>query len=390
MTFFRHGCKPFLLICLIFLTAQSFSHQTPLESHFDFTYQVRIASVPKEAGELEIWVPIAKSDQYQKILNYQINSPYPYQLLEDPEYGNKILHLSFDKPPAQPFNLQIRYEVQVHGEKRTYEELKKQEFSDETLKEGQENFKLYLTSQSLLVINDRVRKIAWEVTKNKKNDLEKAKAIYDYVIDHMVYDKSGKGWGQGSTVYACEYGRGNCTDFHSLFISLARAIGIPARFKIGAQVPDDKKEGTIGYHCWAEFFLPKKGWIPVDTSEAWKHPELRDFYFGSHDPGKFFISLGRDISLKPAQKGDPVNIFIYPYVEIDGKPFESVESQFLFKNKVDYVTKSVHLQTYHLNAEGILARKPARNSSEVARSHFLISNQEVNKEQKEVSNEKVF
>lgn len=305
----------------------------PPVNQFSFTYQVRVNGIPKDSNDFKIWVPLAQSDAYQKILDFKIKSPYPYQIFEETQYGNKILYLSFEKPPEENLEFEVQYDVTVQGEKRTYDDLKKMGLSNEQVNEAREKMRLYLSSQRLLVINDKIREIAREVTEGKPEDLEKARAIYDYVISYMKYDKTGEGWGKGSTVHACEVGKGNCTDFHSLFISLARASGIPARFKIGAQIPLNQPEGTIGYHCWAEFYLSDAGWIPVDTSEAWKHPELREFYFGSHDPGKFYISLGRDIELNPAQKGEPINIFLQPYIEINGKPFDSVQSQFYFKNK---------------------------------------------------------
>ena len=70
-------------------------------------------------------------------------------------------------------------------------------------------------------------------TANAATDEEKARAIYDYVLSNMRYDKSGTGWGHGDTLYACSAKKGNCTDFHSLFISMARSQHIPARFEIG-------------------------------------------------------------------------------------------------------------------------------------------------------------
>jgi transglutaminase-like putative cysteine protease len=299
------------------------------ETRFNFIYQVRVDSIPAGTREVKIWVPLAQSDAYQKILNLEVLSPVDYEIREDPQYGNKILFLTLRNPRTERLTFDIRYEVEVRGEKRSFADLLRMN-PDTAPSPGPGKMDLFLASQKLLVIDDRIRKMAREITKGKKSDLEKAKAIYDYVIQTMVYDKSGQGWGRGSTVHACEVRKGNCTDFHSLFIAMARASGIPSRFKIGAQIPADQPEGAIGYHCWAEFYLPETGWVPVDASEAWKHPELKEFYFGSHDPRKFFINLGRDISL-PAAQGEPVNIFIYPYVELDGKPFQSAGSQFTFK-----------------------------------------------------------
>jgi hypothetical protein len=98
-------------------------------------------------------------------------------------------------------------------------------------------------------------------------------------------------------LYACDAKKGNCTDFHSLFIAMARSQGIPARFEIGFPLPADKQSSEIaGYHCWSDFYVDGKGWIPVDISEAWKHQEKRDYFFGAHDVNRVQFNTGRDLT----------------------------------------------------------------------------------------------
>ncbi len=114
---------------------------------------------------------------------------------------------------------------------------------------------------------------------------------------------------------------------------MMRAVGIPARFEIGFPLPADQHDGAVpGYHCWAEFYVQPFGWIPVDASEAWKHPDKKDYFFGAHDDNRLQFTVGRDIRLDPPQQGDPLNYFIYPYAELDGKPF-AVESKFSFQDR---------------------------------------------------------
>jgi transglutaminase-like putative cysteine protease len=169
------------------------------------------------------------------------------------------------------------------------------------------------------------------VTEGKTTPLDKARAIYDYVFTTMRYDKSGTGWGRGDVLYACDARKGNCTDFHSLFIAMARSQGIPARFEIGFPLPPDKHSAEIaGYHCWSDFFEPQHGWVPVDISEAWKHQEKRDYFFGAHDVNRVQFTMGRDLRLSPAQDGPPLNYFVYPYVEVAGKEYSNVSLAFSF------------------------------------------------------------
>src|SRR5262249_52370761 len=139
-----------------------------------------------------------------------------------------------------------------------------------------------------------------------ENKLALARQLYDIVDDHVVYKKEGKGWGRGDTNWVCDNGYGNCTDFHSLFISLARSQGLPSRFEIGFSIPTDKPKGPIaGYHCWAWFHLKENGWIPVDISEADKHPELKEYYFGNLTADRMLFSVGRDLELEPKSEQPP-------------------------------------------------------------------------------------
>jgi transglutaminase-like putative cysteine protease len=188
----------------------------------------------------------------------------------------------------------------------------------------------YLRPEKLVPINETFRTLAQKAATGKNDDLERAKALYDHVIGRMRYDKSGTGWGRGDALYACDVRTGNCTDFHAYFIALARSIGIPARFAIGATIPADKNEGTIdGYHCWAEF-LADGHWVPVDISEAWKNPKLADYYFGHNPANRFELTKGRDLVVDPAPASGPINFLVYPLLEMNGEVIKP-ETTFTFR-----------------------------------------------------------
>jgi hypothetical protein len=157
------------------------------------------------------------------------------------------------------------------------------------------------------------------VINNKQADspLTKARALYDHIIDEMRYAKEGV-YGTGDANYACDSKSGNCTEFHSYFISLARSAGIPARFAVGAAIPSERDEGGVdGYHCWAEFYAEGKWW-PVDISEARHHPANR-----------IEFSKGRQIFPDPGPESGPINFLAYPVFEVNGIP-DKVETEFTF------------------------------------------------------------
>ncbi len=286
-----------------------------------FTYQVRINQLPQQAGTIDVWVPLAKTTSEQQILRRQVHASVPYTIGQDSEYGNDILHFALQPPLPANFEVSIDYHARLPGDGTATAE------PPPTLEELQRS----LTAGGLVIIDDEIRGRAAHATAGRAASVDRARGIYDAVIQQVKYDKSVPGWGRGDTRRVCLLGVGNCTDFHSLFISMARASRIPARFKIGVVIPPESAGMIPGYHCWAEFYAPGQGWVPVDASEAWKRPELRDYYFGARDANRLLLSVGRDIHLVPRQRNGPVNIFFYPYIEIDGAVFDHVETQLLFQ-----------------------------------------------------------
>jgi transglutaminase-like putative cysteine protease len=190
--------------------------------------------------------------------------------------------------------------------------------------------KEYLKPSKLVPADERFFKIVNDIIADKSTDLVRARGIYDHIIDHMRYMKYGEGWGKGDALYACNSLYGNCTDFHSYFIALARAAGIPARFAIGAAVPSERDEGGVdGYHCWAEFYAEGKWW-PVDISEGDKYTELSIYYFGHHPANRVEFTKGRDLMVEPMPESGPINFLAYPLLEIDSVPVK-VQKSFTFQ-----------------------------------------------------------
>ena len=137
-------------------------------------------------------------------------------------------------------------------------------------------------------------------------------------------------FGNGNSIYACDIGVGNCTDYHSYFMSLGRTMDIPIRFHMGFSIPE-KEEGVVGgYHCWADYYVDNEGWYPVDISEADKKPNKSDYFFGTICNNRVEMIIGRDILLEGYE---PIiaNLFIYPLLEIDDKSSRAFKKQFLYK-----------------------------------------------------------
>lgn len=273
------------------------------EDEFMFYYKV---TLPEIDGKGEIWIPIAETDQFQDVKLLSVNIPTKEKYLTDDKFGNKVLYLNLDKRHSHK-EISLSYSV------------KRLEKSPYPGKKG-ENLDQYLKANTLIPVGKRFKEIALTAIGNKtKNDpLIKARALYDHVIDSMKYIKNEEGtFGTGDAVYACDAQSGNCSEFHSYFIALARSVDIPARFAIGASIPSDRDEGGInGYHCWAEFYAEGKWW-PVDISEANKYTALATYYFGHHGANRIELTRGRDIEFTPGPASGAINFLAYPIMEID-------------------------------------------------------------------------
>lgn len=272
---------------------------------FEFSYQ---ATVPEIQTSARMWLPLAQSTPFQQVEVISQTLPGRSQVLTDSAHGNQVLFLELaPNDSGQPLEIVYRVERTEYG-----------------ANDGDaEDARRHLAPDLKVPSDDNFQAIAARTLAGLDGDLMRARALYDHVIDRMSYQRCGDGWGQGDAVRACAAPSGNCTDFHSYFIALARAAGIPARFIMGAAIPSERSEGGVdGYHCWAEFYAEGKWW-PVDISEANKFTALSMYYFGHSPANRFEFGRGRDLVVEPGPAAGPINFLAYPLVEMDGRTFNA-------------------------------------------------------------------
>jgi len=296
----------------------------PRSRTFQFTYSATVTGLkPDETAR--IWLPVPQSTGEQEVKI--VAQPKDAKLNKEKKYGNQMLYVERKADADGKAALEMVFLV------------KRKEVKGETKDDDAAKLLDFLKPDAKVPIEGK----PLELLKDKKlpaDRTEAARMLYDLVNAHMRYSKEGQGWGHGDSVWACENGYGNCTDFHSLFISLARAEKIPAKFEIGFSIPraggEEHGSGEVaGYHCWAKFNPTGKGWIPVDISEANKNPKMKDYYFGNLTEDRVTFTTGRDLELVPKQDGEALNFFIYPYVEVGGKPYpqEKIVKKFAYVDK---------------------------------------------------------
>lgn len=290
----------------------------PWKQAAEYELEYRVELTPLLTGEhksLRVWIPAPAETESQKVKSKEIQSPWPHRQTQD-AYGNRCVYLESLAGEQRGGEVVLRFVVQRLPD----DGIKPAAAESDTPLDPKHN----LGPLSRIPLDGKVRELSEQEGRACRTDGARIRAYYDYVLRSMRYDKTGTGWGQGDVNWACTAGYGNCTDFHSLFIGLSRAAHIPARFVIGFPIAADKAEGDVaGYHCWAEAYDTERGWVRVDASEAWKSKRYDD-YFGHLPSDRVAFTTGRDLVLEPRQEGSPLNYFIYPYAEVDGRAVDGV------------------------------------------------------------------
>jgi transglutaminase-like putative cysteine protease len=286
---------------------------------FTFTYAAEVSGLPP-GKTVRIWTPVPPSTDEQTIEVLERRAPGRSRLTRDPEYGNGIWYVEAPVDATGSIRLVARYRVVRRA-------------VTPEIAVGGNTARLLQPDRFVPVGGKRLTLLAGMALPAGARD--RARALSDLVFEHMTYGKDVAGWGRGDATWACDSRTGNCSDFHSLFISLARSQQLPARFEVGFGLPVARGKGEIGgYHCWAKVWAEGQ-WLPFDISEPNKLGANRDDYFGKLPPNRVAFSTGRDVPLEPPPASGPVNFFIYPHVEVDGKqhPGEKIQGTFRFADE---------------------------------------------------------
>lgn len=198
----------------------------------------------------------------------------------------------------------------------------------------------------LLPLNGIVLDTANEITDGADNDVDKAKRIYNWVVDETERNPETRGCGLGDIASMLHTGdlTGKCADLNALFVGLARAAGLPARDLYGIRVAPS----TFGYkalgagsadvtkaqHCRAEVFIDGQGWVAADPADVRKVvlqeddgtlslvdakvQDVRDALFGAAEGNWIALGTAHDVSL-PGSDNGPVPFLMYPQAEIGGE-----------------------------------------------------------------------
>ena len=346
--------KIIFLFTLLFLTACSTksmennkldeSSYNNNERNFQFNYNVILE--PSDTM-VEVWIPIPQSNEVQKISNLIFN----YDIVDCNEYTEEVHGNKYYYCVASNLDTQIELSLSCDVNRMEHGFIQYSGVDPNLYDKG--------TLNITVPEGDIFESI---ISSNKLNS-NNIDDIYNYVLSGMHYGKpksatdsdqyysgenpkTGELWmpsnikygykqvdkdevvefyldsksdmsnytfGNGNSLYACDIGVGNCTDYHSYFMSLCRTIDIPARFHMGFPIPNGDAGKVGGYHCWADYYVEGKGWAPVDISEADKDPSKKDYFFGTVCKNRVEFTTGRDLELY--NHDGLVNFFVYPIIK---------------------------------------------------------------------------
>ena len=324
---FHHGRRdrpavlvPLLFIVLLLVPALAAAKERRAAVSVDVTLKA-----PRGAKIVRLWIPYPMSDANQDITDVSVSGNFSSSAVyRESAFGNPVLYAEWNGGKTPPT---LSYAFTA-----ARKEAVTKAFPAAELPVAKEELRPYLASTRLGSTEGAAKEYAAKITNGKNSTLEKARAIYDWIVDNMRRDPDVKGCGPGEVDVLLEKLGGKCADIHSVFVTLARAAGIPAREVFGIRLPKGKEgDMTKAQHCWAEFHQPGYGWVVVDPADVRKAilekkmtveeaKPLREYYFGAVDESRVAFGTGRDLVLNPPQAGVPLNYFMYPYAEADGKP----------------------------------------------------------------------
>ncbi len=313
---------------------------------FEVTTRVEVL---KPSGTTRIWVPgvLSRETPYQKT----ISNMFPCENGTARTFENKAEALQII---AAEFPAGVKPILTVTSRVATRNWTVDLSAPNKLPKTNSAELKAFLQPTRTIPTDGIVKQTAMKITKNAVSDLDKARAIYEWIVEHTYRNPKTRGCGLGDIRFMLKSGDlgGKCADLNSLYVGLARAAGLPARDVYGIRIAPSQmgykslgvssEKITKAQHCRAEVHLNNYGWVPVDPADVRKvmleeppgnRPindelvkETRAHLFGSWEMNWMAYNFAQDVKL-PGSSGAPVRFFMYPQAETDEGRLDSLDPE---------------------------------------------------------------
>lgn len=309
--------------------------QSPADRWRTFEVTTRV-EVLQPAGRTRVWLPtpLTVDTPYQKSLGSTFRAEAGEgKAMSDPAWGLGIVWAQWEAGAKPVLTMVSRFATR---------DIAVDLSRPGSVRGDRAELARYLEATEYLPTDGIVRKTATDITKGAKDDVAKARAIYEWICESTSRNPKTRGCGTGDIKYMLESGNlsGKCADLNALYVGLARAAGLPARDVYGIRVARSahgyKSLGagteniTKAQHCRAEVFLTGHGWVPVDPADVRKvileEPpgnlpmgdekvvKARERLFGSWEMNWLAYNFAHDVELPGAAKGK-VAFLMYPQCE---------------------------------------------------------------------------
>ena len=317
-----------------FARAAGFDPRPGAWRYFDVTTRV---DVLKPSGVTRAWVPLPSiNSDFQRVIgNSWSGDAHQVKVAADPKYGAQMVYAEWTAGTAQP-QLAITSRVALRNRAVDFEK------PDPSIKLSPADARFNTAPTALIPTDGIVRKTALGIVRGETTELGKARAIYQWIVENTFRDPKVRGCGIGDIKSMLETGNlsGKCADLNSLYVGLARAVGLAARDVYGVRVAKSafgyKSLGasspdiTKAQHCRADVFVAGYGWVPVDPADVRKvvleeppgklpldAPKVvaaRKTLFGHWEMNWMAYNTAHDIAL-PGSSGPAVAFLMYPQAE---------------------------------------------------------------------------
>jgi transglutaminase-like putative cysteine protease len=317
-----------------------------------FEVTTRVEPVAAQ-GATQVWIPLPSVQDAAWIKpmgNLWQGNVTSVQEVSDPAYGARMLAARWEAGESAPV-LEVVSRFATRDRAIDFSQPGKVAALD------QATHTLYTQATEMLPTDGIVKKTALQITHGAQTDLDKARAIYEWIVDNTQRNPKTRGCGLGDIRFMLETGdlTGKCADLNALYVGLARAAGLPARDVYGVRVADSRfgykslgKSGDISkaQHCRAEVWLANFGWVPVDPADVRKvvleeKPGLtlsdeivvaaRQKLFGAWEMNWLAYNFAHDLKL-PNSTSANTPFLMYPQGENSAGRLDSLDAaRFVYK-----------------------------------------------------------
>ncbi len=302
---------------------------------FEITTRVEVL---QPVGVTRIWlpVPVVAADYQRPIESNSSGNAKVMRTVTEPKYGAAMLYAEWSEGDAAAPAVELTSRLQTQDRAVDWSQ-RVQTHEDAA------SLKAWTAPTDLMPTDGIVKETAVEITKGKGTDLEKVKAVYDWILVNTYREPKVRGCGVGDIKAMLEtknFG-GKCADLNGLFVGLVRSAGVPARDVYGIRVaPSAFGYKSLGagsaniskaQHCRAEVFLKDYGWVAMDPADVAKaareetsewlkidHPlvaAVRPKLFGGWEGNWVAFNTAHDVALPNATKGGKIGFLMYPQAE---------------------------------------------------------------------------